>query len=110
MQCDNNSYHIDGEGYLEDAETWSEEYATAIAKEDGLELTKEHWEIIHLLRDYWEEYEIVPNIRGLSKVVSKRLGEDMGDVRYLHEMFPDSDSPAKALAKYAGLPKPTGCL
>ena len=39
---------------------------------------------------------------------SKKLGKDKGTSKYLYELFPYG--PAKQACKYAGLPKPTGCV
>ena len=38
-------------GYLEDLNDWSEAVAEAMAKEDGIELTDKHWDVIKHLRD-----------------------------------------------------------
>jgi tRNA 2-thiouridine synthesizing protein E len=38
-------------GYLEDLNDWSEAVAEAMAKEDGIELTDKHWDVIKYLRD-----------------------------------------------------------
>ena len=40
------------EGFLEDAQTWTEGVATAIAAEDDVDLTEKHWEIIKFLRSF----------------------------------------------------------
>ena len=36
------------------------------------------------------------------------LGEQFGDKKYLFDLFPYG--PAKQAARYAGMPKPTGCV
>jgi len=42
------------------------------------------------------------------EVAGKKLGPDKGNSKYLYELFPYG--PAKQACKYAGLPKPTGCV
>jgi len=45
----------DEEGYLQNLSDWSPEVAEYMAKQDGLELTENHWEVINFLREYYEE-------------------------------------------------------
>jgi tRNA 2-thiouridine synthesizing protein E len=47
-------------------------------------------------------------MRPLVKQVREQLGEDKANSIYLMQLFPGS--PAKLLAKIAGLPRPTNCL
>ncbi|HHQ42339.1 MAG TPA: TusE/DsrC/DsvC family sulfur relay protein [Chromatiales bacterium] len=98
----------DEEGYLKNLSDWSPEVAEYMAKQDGLELTDNHWEVINFLREYYEEYQIAPAVRVLTKAIGKKLGPDKGNSKYLYELFPYG--PAKQACKYAGLPKPTGCV
>lgn len=102
------AYETDEEGYLLNMDDWSESIAVAIAAVDDVEITDNRWEVIHFLREYYSEYQIAPAVRVLTKAVGKRLGKDKGNSRYLYELFPYG--PAKQACKYAGLPKPTGCI
>jgi len=108
MEFQGTDYDIDEEGYLTDLEQWNEEVAKYMAEKEDMELTENHWEVIHFLREYYEEYQIAPMIRVLTKAVGKKLGPDKGNNKYLYELFPEG--PAKQACKYAGLPKPTGCV
>ncbi len=98
----------DEEGYLANLNDWEPAVAEAMAKEDGTELTENHWEVIKFLREYYEEYQIAPAVRVLTKAIGKKLGKDKGNSKYLYELFPYG--PGKQACKYAGLPKPTGCV
>ncbi len=98
----------DEEGYLLNLEDWTIDIANAMAKADDCELTPNHWEVIDFLRGYYEQYEIAPAIRILTKQIGKKLGQEKGNSKYLYELFPHG--PAKQACKYAGLPKPTGCV
>ena len=98
----------DEDGYLEKLDDWNEQVATIMARADSLELTPAHWEVIHFLRDYYNEYQIAPAVRVLTKAIGKKLGADKGNSKYLYELFPYG--PAKQACRYAGLPKPTGCV
>ena len=98
----------DEEGYLVNRDDWSEEAAGTMAEADDCELSQNHWEVINFLREYYEEYQIAPAVRVLTKAIGKKLGKDKGNSKYLYELFPYG--PAKQACKYAGLPKPTGCV
>jgi len=98
----------DEEGYLEDLSVWTPEIADAMAKDEDVDLTDGHWDIINFLREYYEEYQIAPAVRVLTKAVGKKLGKDKGNSKYLYSLFPYG--PGKQACKYAGLPKPTGCV
>jgi tRNA 2-thiouridine synthesizing protein E len=98
----------DEEGYIANLSDWSPEAAEKMAVEDGCDLTENHWEVINFLRDYYQEYQIAPAVRVLTKAIGKKLGADKGNSKYLYELFPYG--PAKQACKYAGLPKPTGCV
>jgi tRNA 2-thiouridine synthesizing protein E len=87
---------------------WEPECATAMATLEDQELTENHWEVINFLREYYDEYQIAPAVRVLTKAIGKKLGKDKGNSKYLYELFPYG--PGKQACKYAGLPKPTGCV
>ena len=108
IEVERKSYEVDEEGYLEDVTTWVPEIAGVIAKIDDAELTDAHWEVINFLREYYDEYQIAPAVRVLTKAIGKKLGKDKGNSKYLYELFPYG--PGKQACKYAGLPKPTGCV
>jgi tRNA 2-thiouridine synthesizing protein E len=99
---------LDKEGYLINLDEWSEEVAIYLAGLEEIQLTEAHWEVILLLRDFYQEFQISPAMRPLVKAVSKQLGADKGKSIYLMQLFPGS--PAKLIAKLAGLPKPANCL
>jgi tRNA 2-thiouridine synthesizing protein E len=98
----------DEEGYLANLQEWEPGVAEVMASQENVTLTPDHWEIINFLREYYEEYQIAPAVRVLTKAVGKKLGPDKGNSKYLYELFPYG--PGKQACKYAGLPKPTGCV
>ncbi|RDE25317.1 TusE/DsrC/DsvC family sulfur relay protein [Motiliproteus coralliicola] len=99
---------LDAEGFLRQLDDWSPEVAEQLAQNEGLELTQEHWEIIELLRAFYQEFELSPAMRILVKQVKNQLGTEKGNSMHLMRLFPGS--PAKVASKIAGLPKPTNCL
>ena len=108
IDVDGKQFAVDEEGYLANLTEWVPGVATVMAQQDNLELTEEHWEIINFLREYYEEYQIAPAVRVLTKAVGKKLGKDKGTSKYLYNLFPYG--PAKQACRFAGLPKPTGCV
>ena len=108
IDVNGKSFEVDEEGYLVNLSEWEKGVADVMSKEDDLELTDEHWDIIGFLRDYYEEYQIAPAVRVLTKAVKRKLGPEKGNSKYLYELFPYG--PAKQACKIAGLPKPTGCI
>ncbi len=108
IQLNGTSYQVDNDGYLLNLDDWSETFTTLMAERDGITLTSEHWEIIQLVREFYQEYKTSPAIRMLVKAMSQKFGEEKGNSRYLQRLFPDG--PAKQATKFAGLPKPAKCL
>ncbi|MDO8844553.1 TusE/DsrC/DsvC family sulfur relay protein [Methylicorpusculum sp.] len=96
------------QGFLVDMTQWNEDVANQLAQLDNIELTSEHWEILGFIRDYYNRYKHLPNARMFTKAIAKQLGEQKGNSRYLHRLFPDG--PLKTACKLAGLPKPPTCL
>lgn len=104
----NKELETDKEGYLKDLDVWTEELAEIIAKQENINLTQDHWELIHLIRQFYRDFELSPAMRPLVKYIAKKLDKDKGSSIYLLRLFPGS--PAKVLSKIAGLPRPTNCL
>ena len=99
---------LDKEGFLVDLADWSDKVAKALAKQEGLELTAAHFEVIHALRRFYAQYQLSPAMRPLVKYIGQELGKDKGSSLYLLSLFPGS--PARLASKLAGLPKPDNCL
>ncbi len=108
LDVNGKSIEVDEEGYLVNLSDWSEEVANFIARQEGLDMSENHWEVVNFLREYYAEYQIAPAVRVLTKAIGKPLGPDKGNSQYLYELFPYG--PAKQACKIAGLPKPTGCV
>jgi len=99
---------IDEKGYLLDWQSWSPAVASAMAKADGVKLTDDHWRVLELFRQYFEQYEIEPPMRALVRLARECLGEARGNSRYLYQLFPDG--PGTQGCRYAGLPRPVSCV
>ncbi|MBK8103931.1 MAG: TusE/DsrC/DsvC family sulfur relay protein [Cellvibrionales bacterium] len=98
----------DQEGFLLDLTVWNQELATQIAQQCNIALTAAHWEVIHALRAFYQQFGLSPAMRPLCKYLKEKLGAEKSSSIYLLQLFPGS--PAKLAAKIAGLPKPDNCL
>jgi tRNA 2-thiouridine synthesizing protein E len=102
------SIALDENGYLANAEDWSESIANELAQEENIVLTAEHWLIIRAVREYYQEYNHSPPIRPLIKLLQTKYGFEKLNSAYLHRLFPIS--PARQAARISGLPKPVRCI
>jgi tRNA 2-thiouridine synthesizing protein E len=108
LEVGGKTVETDEEGYLVNLADWDEDIANELAKSEGVEMTENHWEVVNFLREYYNEYQIAPAVRVLTKAIGKKLGPEKGNSKYLYELFPYG--PGKQACRYAGLPKPTGCV
>lgn len=99
---------LDNDGFLQNLDDWSEDVATELAQREGITLTPEHWEILWALRDFYQQFDLAPAMRPLTKHLKQALGTEKSGSIYLLTLFPGS--PAKIAAKIAGLPRPENCL
>ncbi len=108
LEVNGKTYETDEEGFLLNLNDWNEDVAKALAQGENIDMTESHWEVINFLRDYYNEYQIAPAVRVLTKAIGKKLGPEKGNSKYLYDLFPFG--PGKQACKIAGLPKPTGCI
>lgn len=91
---------VNEDGYFVNPQQWTREMAPEIAKEEGIELTDKHYEVILYLRDRQAKGETL-TIRGLGK-------SGITDIKGLYELFPGG--PLKKSSRIAGIPKPASCV
>ncbi|MGV8844457.1 MAG: TusE/DsrC/DsvC family sulfur relay protein [Pseudomonas sp.] len=108
LLVDQHSIALDKEGYLLELHLWSPAVAEALAAREALTLSPEHWEVLELLRDFYQQFQLSPATRPLIKYAALKLGPEKGNSLHLNRLF--KGTPAKLAAKLAGLPKPTNCL
>jgi TusE/DsrC/DsvC family sulfur relay protein len=107
LQIDGKTISLSEAGWLENLDEWSKEIAEGIAKNENVQLTDEHWDIINLAREYFEENSIVAEPRKFSKMMAKKYGKDRSSSKYIYTLFPYGL--VKSANKIAGLPRPKGC-
>jgi tRNA 2-thiouridine synthesizing protein E len=86
---------------------WNEEIATQLAAEENIELTDEHWDVIHFLRGHCEEHGTTCSARIVLKAMMAQY-KKQGGKRYLYTLFPRG--PVVQASKIAGIPLPAYSL
>ena len=93
----------DADGFLLNTSDWSLEIMQEMAKNDGFQITDQIMTYILKAREMYHETGTVPAVR----VFAKEFGMDR-KAKELYDVF--ESGPMKKIAKYGGLPKPTGCV
>jgi tRNA 2-thiouridine synthesizing protein E len=102
LEIEGVPFEVDGDGFMQEPERWTQEVAMFFAKHDGTgELNEKHWAVINYIREYWQETNMAPMVRKICEHTGLRLRE-------IYELFPMG--PARGACKIAGLPKPDGCV
>lgn len=86
---------------------WQAEDASVTAENFGIFLNEDHWKVIKIVRNYYESYRLFPSNRVLINLIMKEQGPEKANSIHLMKLF--TGTPAKVLAKIAGLPKPANC-
>lgn len=102
ITLENQTFEMDGDGFMLEPERWTKALAEVIAKEDGIDaLTENHWKVIEIIRNNYEEKGMAPMVRTICKETGLKLKD-------IYELFPLG--PARGACRVAGLPKPDGCV
>ncbi|MGO4892836.1 TusE/DsrC/DsvC family sulfur relay protein [Flavobacterium sp. W21_SRS_FM6] len=108
LEFNGQQIETDKAGYLLRVADWQPALAPELAKQEDIELSEAHWEVVNFVRNFYLEFETSPAMRALVKAMAQTLGSEKGNSRYLFRLFPKG--PAKQATKIAGLPKPAKCL
>jgi TusE/DsrC/DsvC family sulfur relay protein len=106
--ADGTNIPLDEKGYLCNRACWTPAVAEALAAADGVVLGEDHWAVIRMFQDFFDEYEVEPTMRALVRRVAEQLGSDKANSRFLYALFPDG--PILQATRYAGLPRPLSCI
>lgn len=101
-------FHLDANGYLIERNLWNPDIAELIAKREQVALSKDHWEILHYIRQFYFEYGVSPMVRLLIRHMKEVLGPEKSNRNYLYALFPQG--PSRQGCRIAGLPEPRGCI
>lgn len=85
---------------------WNISVAEAIADEEGLTLTDDHWELVKGLQEYYDKVEF-PKLREITDALDERF-HAKGGMRYLYTIIPGG--PVAQGCRLAGLEIPAGAV
>ena len=88
---------------LQGVDEWNESLAMELARSEKIELTPEHWDVIHFLRQSCEGKDFSCSARLVLKTLSSRY-KKQGGKRYLYSLFPHGV--VYQACKIAGIPLP----
>lgn len=91
------------EGGLLELGDWSEQIAQDLAAEEGITLSKEHWDVINFLRDHYLRCGPCPSGRAVLALLEDTFAQQDGK-KHLYHLFPRG--PVVQACKIAGLPLP----
>ena len=95
-----NTVNLTEDGYLVDFSQWTKEIGTEIAKQEGIEMTDRHWEVIKWIQEQVKADNAL-SVRGIKK-------SGVLDIKEFYALFPGG--PLKLSTKIAGVPKPKSCI
>jgi len=76
----------DDQGFLLDPDAWTEDLARAIAAEEGIALTDDHWAVIAFMRDHRRRTNTAPDARLVIRFLKEE--RDLKDRNTLFRLFP----------------------
>lgn len=107
LMVDGREVLTDPEGYILNMEDWNEGFARALAEQENLELTAEHWDVINFIRKHYDEHQVQPQVRDMIKHFRTAWGPERGTNHHLHDLFP-MGGPQKQGNRLAGIRKTKG--
>ncbi|MFZ1706072.1 MAG: TusE/DsrC/DsvC family sulfur relay protein [Saprospiraceae bacterium] len=91
---------VNDEGFMTDFSQWDRIVGEALAKENNIDMTPRHWEVIQFLQNEYKK-ESPLSIRKIGK-------SGVVDIKEFYALYPDA--PLKTSTKIAGIPKPVSCV
>lgn len=92
---------MDEEGYLIDPADWSEDLAVRLAGLEDITLGPGHWEAIRFMRGYFQEHQVIPDVRFVTRHLAASIG---GSRNLVFELFPYGY--VKQACRIAGMRRP----
>ncbi len=100
---------LDDEGHLKDHLQWTPNVAQQLADTLEVQLTEEHYQVLSVVRDFFDKFQHPPATRPLIKYLQQQLPNANISNQKLQQMF-NTGLVARHVNRVAGLPKPPNCL
>jgi TusE/DsrC/DsvC family sulfur relay protein len=94
----------DDEGYLIDPRNWDESVAQELARREGVALTPLHWQVLHFMRRFHDEHQVIADARFVIRFLAEDQGLGASARQRLFELFPYGY--VKQACKIAGMRRP----
>ncbi len=101
LEVNGKTIELDENGNLTDPNAWDEDVARALAAQDNIELTEQHFDVLNYLRKEFLENNEQPMERVINKGMSKVWGKKITS-KDLYALFPGA--PSRQGNRIAGLP------
>lgn len=88
------------QGYMTDLTQWTKDVGIEIAKEEEIEITDRHWEVLEYIQTQYRN-EVALTIRRIGK-------SGVVNIKEFYQLFPGG--PLKKASRIAGIPKPVSCI
>jgi tRNA 2-thiouridine synthesizing protein E len=85
---------------------WDTDSAEQAAREDGLKLREDHWDLIRALQEYYSKVEF-PRLRQIKDALDEKF-HAQGGMKYLYQIIPGG--PVAQGCRLAGLNIPAGAI
>jgi len=85
---------------------WDIDKAVEIAREDGITLSDDHWELVRALQEYYHKVEF-PHLRQIKDALDEKF-HSRGGMKYLYQIMPGG--PVAEGCRLAGLNVPAGAI
>ena len=95
---------VDNEGYLLDPTDWNMDVAHEMARGEQIDMSEDHWSVVHFVRNWYEERHVVPEARHALKDMRSKLGKEKATRKFLYSLFPYGYG--QQACKIAGMRKP----
>jgi tRNA 2-thiouridine synthesizing protein E len=94
----------DDEGYLVDPADWSDAFADAAARAEGIVLSDLHRRVLQFMRAFHDEHQVAPDARFVIRYLAADEGFGTAARQRLFELFPYGY--VKQACKIAGMRRP----